>query len=83
MGSVKYATQYFVKNNGQAQRRRYKSCYCVIVYVGYFWPPDFGLISVQPLPYTPKSLLFIPIYFLRLPLSVVSVRGHGEHVRGA
>ena len=36
-----------------------KRRYYVIVYVGYLWPPDFGLISVRSLLYTQKSLLLL------------------------
>ena len=52
--------------------------YCVIVYVGHFWPPSFGLISVQSLIYTPKCLIFTLIYFLRLPPLFVSICVYGE-----
>ena len=37
--------------------------YCVIIYGGHFWPPDFCLISVRSLLYTPKSMVFTPISF--------------------
>ena len=57
----------------------YKILYCVIVYVGHFWPPNFGLIYVQLLLYMPKSLIFTPKYFLCLPLLVFSVCGFGEY----
>ena len=57
-------------------------CYFVIVYVGHFWPPNVGPLSVQSLIYMPISLIFTPIYFFRMPLLVFSVRGLGEHARG-
>ena len=55
----------------------------ITVYFGHGWPPNFGPTSVWSLLYTPKSLLFTPIYFLCLPPLVVSVCGHREHMRGA
>ena len=57
--------------------------YFVRVYVSHVWPPNFGLISVQSLISTPKSLLFNPISFLRLPQLVFSVCGLVEHAHGA
>ena len=60
-----------------------KKRYCVIAYVGHFWPPIVGLISVRFLLYTPKSLMFTPISFLCLPPSVFSVCILEEHTHGA
>ena len=44
-----------------------KMRYFVIVYVGHFWSPTFGPISVRSLIYTPKSLFFTRISFLCMP----------------
>ena len=39
-------------------------CYCVIIYVGHFWPPNLFTSSVQSLLYKPKYLLLCQyIYF--------------------
>ena len=45
-----------------------KSCYCVIVYVSHFWPPNFSPIYVRSLLYMSNSLLFMSIFSLFLPL---------------
>ena len=50
--------------------------YCVILYVGHFWLPYFGLVYVQYLLYMPISVIFTPIYFLCLAPQVVFVCGH-------
>ena len=55
--------------------------YCVIFYVGNFWTPNFGLISVQSLLYSPISLLFTPKNFLRLPPQNVSVNVPGAQAQ--
>ena len=39
-----------------------KMCYCVIVYVCHFWPPNLRPISVWSLLYTPDSLIFMTIF---------------------
>ena len=59
-----------------------KRRYCVIVYVGNFWPSNFGPISVWSLIYLLISLICTPKYFLCLPQFVFSIRGLLEHVRG-
>ena len=50
----------------EIQIKCYKSSYCVIVYVGHFWPPNLCPISVRYWIYTPISLILNPKYFLRL-----------------
>ena len=46
----------------------YKRRHCIILYVGHFWPPHFGPISVESLIYTPISLFFTPrSFFCLLP----------------
>ena len=39
-----------------------KRCYCVIIYVGHFWPPSFCPIYVLSLIYAPESLLCTSIF---------------------
>ena len=42
-------------------------CYCVIIFVGQFWPPDIYLISVQSLIYTPISFFsscIVPVMYM-------------------
>ena len=55
-----------------------KKFYFVIIYVGHFWPSNFGPIYFRSLIYTLISLLFTPVCHRRLSL-FVSV----EHVQGA
>ena len=50
----------------EIQIKCYKSSYCVIVYVGHFWPPNLCPISVRYWIYTPISMILNPKYFLRL-----------------
>ena len=72
------------KNNRRTNKDKdNKRQYCVIVYVGHFWPPKFGPISVRYLLYMPTSLILNTIYFLCVPLLVLSLHGLVEHVRGA
>ena len=54
-----------------------KRRYCVILYVGQFWPPNFGLISVQSLIYMPISMLAMSESFFCIPPYFVSACGHG------
>ena len=58
----------------------------MLLYYSLCWsllPTNFRPISVQPLLYTPKYLLFTWIYSLHITQLVLSVRGHREHTRSA
>ena len=43
-------------------------CFYDLVYLGHFLPPNLSLISIRSLIYTLKSLIFMPLFFIRLPL---------------
>ena len=73
--------------HGQAVKRRYY----VRVYVGHFWPSDFGPISVRSLLYTPRSRFLrqylSSVFHRRLTLFVATesarvVRERGRGGRG-
>ena len=60
-----------------------KRRYYVLVYVGKLWPPNFGIIFIRCLLYTPIYLIFTLISFLHTHPLVFSVHGLVKHARSA